>query len=216
VPSDASVTDAYGEPLLTEKGIELASAQLAFHQDRIAAGSDYTSRIAQFIILIFGAVSFAAIKVPEVIIVLPLFWSAWLLHAQQREADTTKHALLARRLEAQLNRAVGGKPVAAWNSALTAGSTNEPRPIVSMANVVYWILVYLGSWIAAIVVMFQRHHETVAIATIVGSCLVSGVALVGFIESKAFKQRCLNELDAYVERWRSSSLSGELDNSAKA
>ncbi len=60
---------------MSDSAREVALAELKFHNERLAAGSEVVTTIGQYIFLLAGAGVLAATQIHEAILVIPLFWT---------------------------------------------------------------------------------------------------------------------------------------------
>jgi hypothetical protein len=132
---------------------EVAGAELSRIRDRLSSSAASTAVVIQFIIIIFAGTIVAAAKYPAAIVILPLFWSVWMLHALMTDRDTIKLAAYARALEKKINRSLS-VDVLVWENHLTE-RTNH-RPLIFQASYVYWALLNLASWALAIGVLVHK------------------------------------------------------------
>jgi hypothetical protein len=182
--------DVSPEPVIFDEGaLKLAQEHLKFHHDRIAAGSDVVTTIGQYIFILFGAGAIAATQIPPVFVVVPLFWSAWLLHSMQRTRDSIKHEVFARQLEISINHSLQ-QPVLLWNVALTGGSSKVKTPVVSVLNYGYWITLNLSSWVIAVVLLFRTEYRVWAYPVIGLGIVVYAGVIEWLCTNGRFKKSC--------------------------
>jgi hypothetical protein len=131
---------------------ELAGQELGRVRDRLSASATSTAVVIQFIIVLFAGAIIAAAKYPAAIVVLPLFWSVWLLHALMTDRDTIKVAAYGRALERKINSSLGVE-LLVWENHLAVQKNRQP--IVFRASYVYWALLNLASWALAIGVLIH-------------------------------------------------------------
>jgi hypothetical protein len=132
---------------------EVAGEELSRIRDRLSSSAASTAVVIQFIIVIFAGAIIAAAKYPAAIVILPLFWSVWLLHSLMSDRDTIKFAAYARVLEKKINDSLGVE-LLVWENRLTE-RTNS-RPLIFQASYVYWALLNLASWVLAIGVLVHK------------------------------------------------------------
>lgn len=140
-------------PCVEDDAREVAGEELRRIRDQLSNSVTSTVAVLQFIIIIFAGTIVAAAKYPVAIVVLPLFWSVWLLHSLMTDRDTIKLAAYARTLEKKINTSLRVE-LLVWENRLAA-RTNR-RPLIFQASYVYWALLNLASWALAIGVLVHQ------------------------------------------------------------
>jgi hypothetical protein len=129
---------------------EVAGKELGRIRDRLSSGVASTAVVIQFIIVIFAGAIIAAAKYPAAIVVLPLFWSVWLLQSLMTDRDSIRVAVYARALEKKINSSLGVE-LLVWENHLAVQENRQP--MIFRASYVYWALLNLASWALAIGVL---------------------------------------------------------------
>jgi hypothetical protein len=171
--------------------VDAALAELKFHHDRLASGSDAVTTIGHNIFFLVAAGVLAATQIREAIVLVPLFWSAWMLHSLQRSRDSIKHQVYARSLETYINEKLG-TPVLLWNRVLTTGRLS---PLITVANFAYWGILNLTAWVAGVVVLAQRGHGWWAVGLATLGATVYAVAVQVVVTNATFEARCQAAVD---------------------
>jgi hypothetical protein len=153
VREEKEVKDKCYAPRMDDKARDVAGEELSRIRDRLSGSAASTAVVIQFIIIIFAGTIVAAAKYPAAIVILPLFWSVWLLHALMTDRDTIKLAAYARALEKKINCSLNAE-VLVWENRLTE-RTNS-RQLIFQASYVYWALLNLASWVLAIGVLVHK------------------------------------------------------------
>lgn len=139
---------------------EVALAELKYHRERLASGSEAVASIGNYVFFLVGAGLLAATQLPAAIVVIPLFWSAWLLLALQRAWDSMKHEEHARWLEDRINETLDGAPVVLWNTVSAHRSVG--RPLVTLFNFSYWVLLNMVAWVVSVFILVHEHYVVAA------------------------------------------------------
>jgi hypothetical protein len=166
---------------------EVAVQQLRFHQERIAEGSDVVSTIMQNIFWAFGVGVLAATQVREAIAIIPVFWSAWMLHALQRSRDTKKHEIYARELEHKLSADLGQQLL--WNSKLTSDGLGK-KPKVEELNTGYWVILNAASWLATAGYFITEKEMLMGYSLAVGFLVMYGAVGLYLVKNRDFEKAC--------------------------
>ncbi len=104
--------------------------------------------------LAVAAGALAATQAPLAFVAIPIFWSAWLLHALMLDLETLKYGAHARWLEKRAQKLLG-VDIFISESRLTLRSQRK-RPPVFYASFIYTTLLNLGSWIGAVAILLDR------------------------------------------------------------
>lgn len=143
-----------------------------------------------------GAGAIAATQAPEAFIAVPVFWTAWLLHAQILDLEALKDGEHAKWLE-ELGREAFGVEIFVSESNLTRREQRR-RPPVFYASFLYTVLLNVGSWIAAILILVHQDRTGWAyLSGAVATLVVGVVAWTSFRRSDYAKD--------YAGRLRNSS-----------
>lgn len=146
---------------------EVLLAELRYHRERLAEGAEAVTVIGQHIFVLVGVGAVASTQSARAIVIIPLFWTTWLLHGLQRAWDGMKHEIFAVDLERRLAALHPDEGLTLWNSA--AAHKEYATPLVATANFAYWVLLNLTAWCVAVVVLLRASHPYDAVAlTVVG------------------------------------------------
>lgn len=104
-----------------------------------------------------GASALTATQAPLAFIAIPIFWSAWLLHALMLDLETLKDGERARWLEKEARKYLAIN-IFVSESRLVRRSQRR-RPLVFYASFTYTALLNLGSWVSAIVILIYHELE---------------------------------------------------------
>lgn len=137
--------------------------------------SPSTTSVGQYTAIVLASGLLAAARYPEAFVVVPVFWTAWMLHALVLDLDSVKLAVYARWLERQANRELG-RQVFVWESDLAdRGRVN--RPIAYPASVCWWALMNIAAWTIAIVIFLKAERTLLAAVLIAAAFGAHGVAV---------------------------------------
>jgi hypothetical protein len=143
--------------------------------------------IMQNIFWAFGVGVLAATQVREAIAIIPVFWSAWMLHALQRSRDTKKHELYAQALEEKL--AYLGPNFLLWNRILTSDHLGR-KPRVEQLNTGYWVLLNATSWLAPGGYFVIKRELLLGYGLIAGFVAMYGAVVTYLIRNSDFEDKC--------------------------
>jgi hypothetical protein len=137
-----------------------------------------TAALIAYIIVVFAGAVVAAKEAPIAFVSVPLLWSVWLLHAMVKDDDTQRAASYARSLEANVNRILG-TDVYTWETQALAQKRGVlgGSSFVYEASLLYWMLLNLASWVAAVWILRDSDQENwgyVVIAVGVATYAVAG------------------------------------------
>ena len=144
--------DAEREALITE---------LQRVYQRLEGGSTSTTTVISFIFVIFAGGIVAAKQIPEAFVVIPIFWSAWVLYILTADRDSVKYGQYARYLERRL-RVYFNQPIFVWESRVNRSATG--RPYLVAFTYAYWCLPGVIAWIITVVVFIRLHEPWYALA----------------------------------------------------
>lgn len=167
--SNSTTEPKFGE---SEKAALVAELQRLYARLSLGATGGMMNAVTSIAV---GAGVIAATQVPESFVAVPLFWTAWLLHAQILDLEALKDGEHARWLEA-LARNAFGVEIFVSESRLTRRAARG-RPLVFYASFLYTALLNAGSWIAAVVILVHQGRTLSAVVVaLVGVLLNSVVA----------------------------------------
>lgn len=178
-------------PISTEKRLDVVVAELHRAYDRIETMNDSGTTVAQYVLVIFGAVLVVAEKQHWAVVALPIFWSVWLLYVQMVDFNTLKFALVARRLETEANRIVG-QTVFAWENVMA--SREAKKPIIYYVNYVYWALLNFGSYLVAGYIVYNFYGIGWSILLFVSGLVVSGLSIFNTVVRRPLYVESYNRL----------------------
>lgn len=173
---------------------EVALKQLAYEQEQLSKGVESVRDVMQYIFWAFGVGILAATRWRETIVIVPVFWTAWMMHAMQRTYDSTKHLAYARWLEGEINEMLpDSRPILRWNSDLASEEIGRDRPHINEINLIYWGILNVGSWIATDI-YFAYLDEWILFK------ITLAVFLVIYVLVGTYLWRSRNMLDKWAEK----------------
>ena len=129
-------------------------------------------QIIQYSLLLVGAAVIAAQEFREVFVIIPVFWSVWLLYSLTADRDTVKNVVYAEHLEECANQTlelldvsredVLGKRVFGFRLALRGHGSNVmcrdswKKSHIYNASQVCWAIIILASNVLAFAILAQR------------------------------------------------------------
>ena len=170
--------------------------------ERLSTSGTTTTTAMGFIFVIFAGGLVAAEEIPEAFVVIPLFWSVWVLYILMIDRETIVYSAYAQYLEQRLESHFTS-PIFLWEGRVL-NRHQTSRPYLVSFTYAYWCLPGILVWVIAVMIFHHEHEPLYAILSAVMGTSVWTTALIAVIRrghySKTvrqfFRELALNDVAA--------------------